>query len=310
MTKALRLGARGALTALLMAAGSVLPAVAQPAKVAIGYATATDFLAVFVAKDKGFFEKRGIDATPTRMQIATNIPAALVSNSLQIGMTTATILLQAADGGLDLVIVGGASRMVKDNPTISLMARKEVRIEKPGDLKGKKVGVAGINSVTDVFFRKWLVNGKVDVKEVQIIEAPIPQMADLLKAGTLDAVTAVEPIRTRIVNSGIGYVAAEYFAEISPDVLVTAWITTGDWARKHPAVVKGFREAIDEGLAFIRSNPDEAKEIEKKYLGFNSPRFPTFSNVVEPADLAIFVEVGKEFGLFRRPIDVSKLVLQ
>jgi NitT/TauT family transport system substrate-binding protein len=287
-----------------------LPALAQGTKVSIGYATATDFLAVFVAKDKGFFDKRGIDATPTRMQIATNIPAAIVSGSLQIGMTTVPILLQAADGGLDLVVVAGASRMVKANPTISLVARKEVKIAGAADLKGKKVGVAGINSVTDVFLKKWLLNNKVDLKDVTIIEAPIPQMADLLKAGTLDAVTAVEPVRTRIVAGDIGYVAAEYFSDVSPDVLVTAWIATGDWARKNPAVVKGFREAIDEGLAFIKSNPDEAKEIEKKYLGFNSPRFPTFANVVKPEDLVVFADVGKELGLLRKPVDTAKLVLK
>ena len=107
-------------------------------------------------------------------------------------------------------------------------------------------------------------------------------MADLLKAGTLDAATAVEPMRTRIGGGGIGYLAAEYVSDVSPDVLVTAWITTGDWARKNPGRRRSFREAIGEGLAFIRTNPDEAKEIEKKYLGFNSPKFPTFENVVKP----------------------------
>ena len=99
-----------------------------------------------------------------------------------------------------------------------------------------------------------------------------------MKGGSVDLVAIVDPLRTRIVASDIGYLAAEYFGEVDPDVLVSAWMTTGDWAKKNPDVVKNFRAAIDEGLAFIQKNPEEAKDIEKKYLGFNSPRFPTFEN--------------------------------
>lgn len=261
---------------LLFAAGIFGPAFSQPAKVAIGYPTATDFLAVYVAKEKGIFDKHNIDATPTRIPVVTNIPAALVSGSIQIGMTTVPVLLQAVDGGLDFVLIAGAAHHTKASPFISLLARKDVKIEKPADLIGKKVGVPGINSVIDVMLRKWLINNKVPVNQVTIIEAPLPQLPDLLKGGTVDLVAIVEPLRTRIVSGDIGHVAAEYFGEVDPDVLVSAWMVTGDWAKKNPEVVKNFRAAIDEGLAFIKSNPDEAREIEKKYLGFNSPRFPTF----------------------------------
>ena len=285
------------------------PVHAQQTKVAIGYASATDFLAMFVAKEKGFFAKRNIDAEPTRIPIATNIPAALMSNSLQIGMTTGPILLQAAEGGLDLVLVAGATRMLKDNPTISLMARNEVKISSAADLKGKKVGVAGINSVTDVFFKKWLTMNGVKPAEVTIVEAVIPQMPDLLKAGTIDAATAPEPIRSRIVSAGIGYNAADYFTAVNPDAFLAGWIATRDWATKNPAVIKAFREAIDEGLAFVKANEDEARGIEKKYLNVNSPKFPTFANTVRASDLKVFMDLGKELGIYRKDLDLARLVL-
>ena len=158
-------------------------------------------------------------------------------------------------------------------------------------------------------FRKWLINNKVPVDQVKIIEAPLPQLPDLLKGGTLDLVAIVDPLRTRIIAGDIGYVAAEYFGEVDPDVLVSAWMTTGDWAKKDPQVVKNFRAAIDEGLAFIKANPQEARDIEKKYLGFNSPRFPTFENKAKPDDLKVFISIGKELGLYRTALDPAKLVL-
>jgi NitT/TauT family transport system substrate-binding protein len=270
---------------LLVQAASLTHAFAQPAKVTIGYPPATDFLPVYVAKEKGFFDKHNIDATPTRLPVVTNIPSALVSGSVQIGMTTVPVLLQAVDGGLDFVIIAGAAHHTKASPFISLLARK------------------------DVMLRKWLINNKVPLNQVTIIEAPLPQLPDLLKVGTVGLVATVEPFRSRITAGDIGYLAAEYFGEVDPDVLVSAWMTTDDWAKKNPQTIKNFRAAIDEGLAFIKTNPDEAKEIEKKYIGFTSPRFPTFENNAKPDDLKVFINIGKELGLYRTTLDPQKLVL-
>jgi len=294
---------------LCLCAAAVAAAAAQPVKVTIGYPPATDFLPAYVAKEKGFFEKHNIDATLTRLPVVTNIPPAIVSGSVQIGMTTVPVLLQAVDGGLDFVIIAGAARHTKASPFISLMARKGVKIEKPADLAGKKVGVPGINSVIDVMLRKWLSNNKVPLKEVTIIEAPLPQLPDLLKIGSVDLVAIVEPFRSRILGGDIGTLAAEYFGEVDPDVLVSAWMVTGDWARKNPEAVKNFRAAVDEGLAFIKDNPEEARGIEKKYLGINSPRFPTFENKAKPDDLNVFIAIGKDLGLYRTALDPKKLVL-
>src|SRR5579884_2260727 len=126
---------------------------AEPAKVGIGYPPATDFLAVYVAKEKGIFEKHNIDATLTKIPVVNNIPSAVVSGSIQIGMTTIPVVLQADDGGLNLVIIAGAARHTKEHPFISLLASSDVHYQKPSDVIGKTVGVPGINSVIDVMFR-------------------------------------------------------------------------------------------------------------------------------------------------------------
>ena len=54
-------------------------AFAQTHKLNIGYTPGGDQLALFVAKDKGFYEKHGIDATLTRLPTAPQGVQALVS---------------------------------------------------------------------------------------------------------------------------------------------------------------------------------------------------------------------------------------
>jgi NitT/TauT family transport system substrate-binding protein len=287
-----------------------LPAAAQaPKKVAIGYASASDFLPAFIGKEKGCFEKRGLDVTLTRIPIVSNIPPALVAGSLQIGMSTATVLLQAVDGGIDLNVVAGATRMLKDNPTISLVARKEAQIKSAADVKGKKIGVPGVNSVADVMFRKWLKNNGVNLNDVTFIETPFPQMNDLLRAGTVDGVLAAEPIRSRIVGSETGYrIPEEYYVAVSPDSILAFWIATAAWAKANPDVIAKFRDCLTEGLAFIKSSPEEAKAIEKQYLGFNTPIYPTMTTAAKPEDFQFFVALAREFGLVRKDVDVKTLV--
>ena len=177
-----------------------------------------------------------------------------------------------------------------------------------GDLRGKKVGVPGLNSLGDVMFRKWLLINKVAPGQVSIVEAPFPQMKDLLKGGTLDAVIVVEPFRSRITSDGTGYKVSDYASEVNPDFLAVIWMAKSDWAAANPTGLRAFREALAEAMTWIPGNSDEAKAIEAKYLGVAAPGFPAFSLGVEVPDLEFFMSVGKELGLLRQPIDVNKLI--
>lgn len=286
-------------------------AAAAQTKVTIGYPTASDFLPAFVAKEEGCFDKHKIDATMTRIPIVSNIPAALVAGSLQIGMSTPTVMLQAREGGLDLVGIAGATRMVKANPSMSLVMRKGVDVKTAADVKGKKIGVPGLNSVADVMFRKWLKNNGVKLEDVTFIEATFPQMPDLLKGGTLDGVVVVEPIRSRIVGADIGYrIPEEFYVAVNPDSLLTLWSATGAWAKANPEVVKNFRACLAEGLAWIKANPEKAREVEKKYLGFTTPAYPTMVLDLKADDFKFFAELTKEMGLTRKDVDIKTLVVQ
>jgi NitT/TauT family transport system substrate-binding protein len=290
--------------------GLVMPATVAGAqtKVSIGYTAAGDFLPVFVAKEKGMLEKHGLDVTLTRIALASTIPSALMANSVQVGTGTGPGLLQAAEGGLDLVAVSGAARQMKDNATVSVVARKEANISTPAEFKGKKVGVPGLNSVIDVVFRKWLKEKGVAIEGVTFVEAAFPQMNDLLRGGTLDAVAVLEPFRSKILADGNGVKVADYFSDVKDGMIFGFWIATRSWADANPAAVKGLRDASNEAIAYIKANPEDAKAIEAKYLGVKFPGFSTFDVEIKPADLQAYAVIGKELGLLRKDVDAARLI--
>lgn len=298
----------GRLAAVLTAALAASLAGAQPVKVNIGFIPAGDWLPALVAKDKGFFDKRNLDVTLTKVGIISNIPPAILSGSLTIGASTPTVLIDAEEAGLGLTAISGGTRFVKNPSIFSVVVRTGVKAESAKDLEGKRVGVPGMRSIADVLLRKWLMDRGVQTSKVMLVEATFPQMSDLLKSGTLDAVAVLEPFRTRIVADKVGFRLADFAAEVNPDLLGGVWIAQRDWVAANPKALQGFREAMAEAIEFIGKSNDEARTIEAKYLGFNTPLKLPFSLPVTAADMEVYVRMARDVGYLSKPVDVSKII--
>jgi NitT/TauT family transport system substrate-binding protein len=286
------------------------PAASQaPAKVTVALGTAVDFLPAFVAKDTGIFAKHGLDVTLQIAPAPPVVPPMLVSGSVQIGYATPPNFLLADEGGLDLVAILGAARLQKSNSKVSLITRTGLTVDKAEDLKGRKIGVPGFNSIFEMFLRKWFIIHNVPRDQVTLVETPLLTMGDLLRSAQIDAATAIEPIRGRIIASGAAQMSLDFFSEVNPDVLGSFWMSTRAWANAHHAEIEAYRAAMAEGLAYVRAHPDEARRIEKKAMGFADPGVASWDLALKPADFAFVQNLAGELGVSHQTIDVSKLIL-
>jgi NitT/TauT family transport system substrate-binding protein len=297
-------------SAALFSLGCLSPVFAQQAQLNVGYIPASDIVPLFIAKEKGFFEKRNVKVTLTRVGLAPNMPAAIISGDVQIGMGTAPVFIQAVQGGLDLVAVSGATRMKKDNPFAGLIVRTGLNLKSAADLKGRKVGVPGFRSQMDVLFRKWLMTQGIQPSEVNGVEIPLPQMNDVLRAGTIDAAVVLEPFRSRIIDGGAGQTLANFVGDVDPDLSSAFWMAARDWAEKNPTIVQVFREAWAEGIDYAAKNPEDAKQIEFQYLKLNTAVTPSYSSSISSSDLDTFVSLMQETGMLQGGIDTQRAILK
>jgi NitT/TauT family transport system substrate-binding protein len=307
MTKFL---AAAALAAVLVAS----PARAQT-KIQIGCTATTDCASAMVAVDEGIFRKHGLDAEMVLIGINSNIPAAIVSNSIQIGGPTSTVFLQAADGGLDLVAVAGASVMnPSSNANIAAFVRNGITIREPKDFVGKKIGAPGLGAFLHVLFVKWLVEKGVDPRSVNFVEVTFPTMADIIKSGGVDVVLTAEPFITRMSNAGLGTVGARYGAELARTEPIIFYAAARDWAEKHPETIKKFRAAIAEGAEIVNNDRDKAWASISKFtkqsieLVKSSP-----PNRSEPAlkaeQLDWWIDIMASQKMLQTKLDLHKLML-
>ena len=251
--------------ALLLAASAALfmgsaPATAQH-RIKIGCTATSDCASAMVALDQGIFRRHGVEAEMILIGINSNIPAALLSNSIQIGGPTSSVFLQAADGGLPLVAVAGASVMAPaTNPSVAAFVRNGLTIAKPTDFIGKKVGAPGFGAYLHVLFVKWLMENGVDPARVNFVEVSFPTMPDVIRSQAVDVVLTSEPIVSRMLQAGVGSVAVRYVAELNRTDPIIFYAASRAWATQNPQAVAAFRAAIREAAEITNADDDKASQ--------------------------------------------------
>ena len=285
-------------------------------KVQIGCTATSDCASAMIAIDEGIFKRLGLDAEMVLIGINSNIPAALLSNSIQIGGPTTPVFLQAADGGLDLVAVAGASIMNERTSNLTTgFVRTGVNVKEAKDFVGKKVGAPGLGAFLHVLFVRWLAEKGVDPKSVNFVEVSFPTMNDILKSGAVDAVLTSEPFVTRMTNAGTGYAAVRYVADLKRTEPIIFYAAARDWAEKNPEIIKKFREGIAEGAKIVNSDREKASQAISKFtkqpLEIVKLNPPSYSEpAIKAQDFTWWVDVMKQQKLMQGNLDLSKLVLK
>ncbi|CAN7152151.1 ABC transporter substrate-binding protein [Variovorax paradoxus] len=308
---------RTLLSALAAAsAAAALPSRAQSnPKIVFGYTAVSDFASVFVAAEEGYFKKRNLDVELKFIPLNSTIPAALQSDSLQIGGPTPSVFLQAVDGGLDLVLVAGGGLTSKTITGFGLVARAGSGIKGPQDCVGKKIGVPGLGAFLHVTFRAWLKESGVDYRKVNFVEASFPQHADLLRGGSVDAVVSADPFMSRITESGAGYVASYYSTFLPENNQTIVHAAKREWVAKNPGAARAFRESLVEAAAFMQQPRNDAtvRAAIGKYIKL-PPEVLAKIQISPPGatvsekQLGYWVGLMKDQDMLKTSIDVAKLI--
>lgn len=296
-----------------LAAGIGL-ASAQPVK--IGCTATPDCAAAMIAIDEGIFRKHGLEAEMVLVALNSNIPAALLSNSLQFGGPTPSVLLQAIDGGLDLVAVANASVANADTKdAIAILARPDAGIATAKDLVGKKVAVPGFNALLHVLLRQWLMENGVDPKGVQFVEGTFPTMADLLKGGTVDGIILAEPFMSRAIGANVAKVVAKYLSSMPDGESIIIFASDRRWAEANPKTVAAFRAGLAEAAKIAAVDPDKVRAAVAKFLKMPAPAAAgikpgDYTPAIRASQIAWWLDVMTKQNMLQTKIDPAKVLLK
>jgi NitT/TauT family transport system substrate-binding protein len=154
-------------------------------EVVIGYANISARVSpLWIAQEKGFFAKYGVNAQQVYMPGSPVLIASMSSGQVHLANSGGTAALGAAAGGVDLRVIGTFTSRVP----FDLVVRPNIK--NPKDLRGKRVGVQVIGGTIWMAAMLGLEHLGLDSRrdDIQVIAAGDQTMlSQALEKGTVDA---------------------------------------------------------------------------------------------------------------------------
>ncbi|MFH1800729.1 MAG: ABC transporter substrate-binding protein [Candidatus Omnitrophota bacterium] len=299
----------------------------KDSKVKIGVSPVVSSSGIFLAYEKGYFKKEGIEADLTYFKGSGAPMTALLGNgSLDVGAGNISAgLWNAINSGLNIKLVADKGSVSKACDYIGLLVRKDhvdsKRYQRFGDLKGFKMAVTAFGVSQQIAADKFLKTAGLSVNDVVFEKMDYAAMNVALGNKALDATIQLEPYLTEAESKGIAVKVAGvnevYPGQQSAAILYSFPFITGrpDLAEKFMiAYLKGVRDYYD---AFIKGkNKEEAIFLLKKHVKIEandiwSNMIPAGINpdgYLNKESLAEDTQWYREHGYLDVPCDIEKAV--
>lgn len=241
------------LSGVVVLSVSVSSLAAEPVKVRFGVDSHVFSTQFWVAKEKGFFQKRGI--TPDISVYSYGI------DTLNAALLDQVDFAEGYDFAILSRLSGGDLQIISYIQHVKAEANKVVArdgVARPEDLAGKKFGVQKATQneyVIDKYLARFGLEGKV----TKVGFTSNPEIFAALDRGDIQATIfnstfldkALEIKGVKVVNTQADIPhAGKGFA-----------VVTGKFHKAHPDIAAKVLEALDEATNFIVSNPKEAADL-------------------------------------------------
>jgi NitT/TauT family transport system substrate-binding protein len=223
------------------------------------YGRVTATLPWAVAIEKGYFDQAGIKidqviagaggGTTLRNVLASDLPYGEVATSAAIA---------AKRAGLDVVIVNSASSHIGE---IALVADPKSAIHTVADLAGKKAGYTAPKSTSDVLLHLALKEANMAGKVETVATGGFGPGLTALATGAIQAAPLIDPVLTLEPQK---YRVILRFADLIPRMTWLVGITTREFARKNPELLRKLIAVRLRAVDYIYQNRDDAMRIYAK----------------------------------------------
>src|SRR4029453_11592143 len=134
----------------------------------------------YVARDRGFFREEGLEAEIVLMRANLTVQA-MLGGSIDFGTATGTAVSPVVNGADVRVVLA-----MSETPSFDLIVHPSITSVQ--QLRGKKIGVAGIGGLTEILMRQILISNQVPVDQVTFLALGASDVTYVsLKAGVIDA---------------------------------------------------------------------------------------------------------------------------
>ena len=212
----------------------------------------------FLAQDRGYFKKAGIDITMDQGN-GSGAPIPLVaSGTYDVGFGDINALIQFAATKPEEAPI--AVYVMYNQPPFTIAVRADSSIKTPKDLEGKTLGGAAGDGALKLF-PAFCKIAKIDCTTIKTTNMQPSLREQMLMKKEVDGVFGyVNTIRFSAKLMGVADKDIRYikYGDYGMDLYSNAIIVSKKLTQEHPEVVKGLIAAINHGLEDSLKDPDAA----------------------------------------------------
>ena len=213
-----------------------------------------------VGMEEGQFKKAGVDITGIIGSAGggTSVRNILASDT-PYGEVATPAALAALKQGIDLVIVNSATHTVAESSLVTMPNSDVKTLE---DLVGKKMSITSPKSTSEMVFLMELKAKGIDASKIQRIAAGgYTQGLTMLEQGAVSASVLIEPLSIIRKDNYRTVIRAK---DILPPMTTSVGITTREFAKKNPEMLKAIIAGRREAVKSIYADPAKAAAIVAK----------------------------------------------
>ena len=225
----------------------------------MGYIPNIQYAPFYVAVEKGYFRDAGIELE-FDYKFETDGVALVGSGELPFALVSGEQILLARSQGLPVTYVAAWYQQYP----VSVVAKSDLGVLVPQDLKGKKIGLPGLFGANYVGLRALLFEVKMSESDVTLDSIGFNQV-ELVAAGKQDVVVgyaANEPIQLRAQGIPVTEIRVADYVQLASNGI----LASEDVISENPQLVRRFVGAFLMGLADTIANPEEAFKISASYI--------------------------------------------
>jgi NitT/TauT family transport system substrate-binding protein len=258
---AVRMNRRQALATLgILGASAAVPRVARAAaKIQLGTVPVNAITAVYIGGAKPW-SGLDIEIETVAFQGAPTAVQAIQSGSIPTADIGYAVVLSLASRGIPVVSLAGDSVVTRRSPHSRLMVAKDSPIRTVQDLRGKTVGVFALGTVDHFLLLAGLMVNKIDAKDVKIVPIPMPNQAQALATGHVDAIQAPAPGDT-MAEVQIGARTLADAVDFLPYYPAACLVAHARWVDQNPDLAKRLVMGWIKANRWIDSNQTQARRV-------------------------------------------------
>ena len=245
------------------------------------------YLPIYIAQEKGYFQKHGLDVKLTFNGNDDQVFATVARGDAQFGLGDPIFTAVSRQRGFDGIVTAS----IVDRVALWGVTKSQKDYMSPSDFANTTIGTFPRPSTTYTLVKQMIEENKIP--GAKIVEIAIGNELALLESGKADVVMLLEPAAS--IAESRGYYIATSFPKLWGAFAFTGLTTTETYRKTNPDMISSVRSALSDALNLTHEHPSEALVIAKRL-------FPNLdAKVVENA-------VGRMLadGTIPSQIDISK----